>query len=299
MKSDFARLLDALGFWRVDGCLDMRALWPGANHTQLVSCAKLENAERIARMWDGDGANVYFGVNPRKSSCGGRDYLKACVTCHADVDGDSLTKAIHGVPLPTALVSSSNNGTHWYWALEEPTSDWDRVEIVNRKLAVMVQGDKCWDSSRILRVPGTTNRKVGREAAPVVLGDCSGERHSLAELERLTAGIEVPVSAACVVPGFTAGATDPLSNPEQKRFLQDGKWTNRGARFTGKIDRSLSDFDNAVTAYLRGANDTEAARVVWHNPFGKAQERGMGYVKTTLERAKERANEYEAFSEAW
>ena len=64
------------------------------------------------------------------------------------------------VPPPSATVFSGGGG-HAYWLLDEPVEgdDLQFIPLINQKLAERVGGDHVGDLARVLRVPGTQNRK--------------------------------------------------------------------------------------------------------------------------------------------
>ena len=67
------------------------------------------------------------------------------------------------VPLPSLQVrTSSPTNIHHYWLLDEFLDDIESLETGNRSITEYIDADKgCWDANRLLRPPGTTNRKNG------------------------------------------------------------------------------------------------------------------------------------------
>jgi P4 family phage/plasmid primase-like protien len=73
-------------------------------------------------------------------------------------------------PAPSR-VEFSGRGYYALWAIEF-TEDWRRVKRINKWLALQLGGDKCYDVSRVLRLPGTMNPKPDAGwAATVHTGD--------------------------------------------------------------------------------------------------------------------------------
>lgn len=70
-----------------------------------------------------------------------------------------------GMPSPTALVSSGSGGLHVYWALDKPLTlaEWqplaNSLAEATRRHKLMCDTACTVDGARILRVPGTLNRK--------------------------------------------------------------------------------------------------------------------------------------------
>lgn len=64
--------------------------------------------------------------------------------------------------------SGASGGRHAYWSLREAVFP-PELEVLNRRLALALGADDaCWDATRILRPPATTNHKY-RPPAPVTL----------------------------------------------------------------------------------------------------------------------------------
>ena len=60
------------------------------------------------------------------------------------------------------MIVKSGGGAHFYWCLAEPATveEFDLVVDVNLRIAALLGGDQnATDAARILRPPGTYNRK--------------------------------------------------------------------------------------------------------------------------------------------
>ena len=291
--SPMARLLDAIGFWRCRPCdVELRMI-DDVGVRLSVGCSSVANIDRLSaygvrRRW-----NVYWGVNPRlRGELGGRHAVKACVVLHADIDDASPEHAVarleaSPVPPPTACVSSGN-GSHLYWALDDPCYDLSRVEDACRRIARVLDGDSCWDSARILRVPGTTNfpcarkRAAGRVDGRVELVLCERRFVSMSDVESALSGVPLPPIERIGVDVQMDALDSPLSADEvalARALGYGGRWH----------DRSGADWELAVNSFFRGLDDDVVARLLWHAPWGKARERGLGYLRRTMERAKAHA----------
>jgi hypothetical protein len=118
-----------------------------------------------------DGADIYFGVNPRAGREGTKQAVVQCRTLWADLDDiheDQLNRRLIGFPKPSVVVSSGH-GYHLYWLLEQPqdvSGNHSRAcfEHMLRSFCSGIEGDATHDVTRILRLPGFTNLK--REPVP-------------------------------------------------------------------------------------------------------------------------------------
>lgn len=112
------------------------------------------------------GENVYFGVATRNGG-GTKDHIIQFPGLWVDLDFKQTPSAqakesLEACPLPPSAVVSSGGGYHVYWIFREPAtkSDIPTMESYLRRLATYLQADMAGtDAARILRVPGTLNRK--------------------------------------------------------------------------------------------------------------------------------------------
>lgn len=150
-------------------------------------------------------ASVYFGVNPRDRVGGSKDeHVSICRCVFVDFD-DGMTpdRAIEritsaGLPHPTATVSTGG-GVHCYWRLTEPIDKTRFREIQAGLIAKLGSDDKIKDAPRIMRLPGTVNRKPGRGNARCEVVEIAGKRHNSAHLADLVVAKQ-PASAPVAVP---------------------------------------------------------------------------------------------------
>lgn len=89
------------------------------------------------------------------------------------------------IPEPSSKVQSSAPGhEHWYWELNEPITDPNKLENLNRTLALDLGSDiSVWNASRVLRPPETTNFGYGKEERkgkhyPVIVEETSERKYS-------------------------------------------------------------------------------------------------------------------------
>jgi hypothetical protein len=131
---------------------------------------RLEQATAPAYMrWlaheNASGVNVYVAANPLRS--GSRKRTKECIAevhhlyIDIDADGDARMAAIrasHGVPTPTAVISTSPGKYQVLWSVEG--FDFATQELTLKQLASAFGGDAaCTDCNRVIRIPGFDNTK--------------------------------------------------------------------------------------------------------------------------------------------
>jgi hypothetical protein len=113
------------------------------------------------------GANIYFGVNPRAARAGTKDAIRVCRTIWADLDRVSYADAVQRwrprLPEPTAIVNSGH-GIHLYWRLSQAVdvASSDRrleFEAMLKALYRHLGSDSTQDVTRLLRLPGFLNVK--------------------------------------------------------------------------------------------------------------------------------------------
>jgi len=129
---------------------------------------------------------VYWGVAGLRKPTRGRgseaDALSICAVWidvdtkdeqgnrDADLALDGLDNYIAAgrIPPPSATVETGG-GAHAYWLLDSPATgaDLQLIPTLNRELAKRVGGDNVGDLTRVLRVPGTRNRKPEYTDQPV------------------------------------------------------------------------------------------------------------------------------------
>jgi hypothetical protein len=138
--------------------------------------------EAVVRL--GQAADVYVGCALRGRRSGRREGISCGWVAWADCDSAESVRRLTDFAAPPSMVvrSGAAGGRHAYWALREPAAPRE-LEAVNRRLAAALEADDaCWDATRILRPPATTNHKY-RPPAPVVLElYAAHRRYALAEL---------------------------------------------------------------------------------------------------------------------
>lgn len=112
--------------------------------------------------------DVYLAPAVFNGTSGQRQDFKATNVLWTEFDGNTPTEDSLGtVPVPTLRVQSSGkDNQHWYWRLDTPVHEVDKVESLNRALTYQLGGDpSAWDAVQLLRPPGTRNHKRDTETA--------------------------------------------------------------------------------------------------------------------------------------
>lgn len=180
--------------------------------------------DEYTQMMSHAGWDVYYGVLPRLRPSGtNADVPDTTPFLWADVDAKKVGSkplalaALNAFPAPPHIVVDSGGGYHAYWLLTRP-EPLDRAQEVMRWIAKSVDGDNVQDGARILRVPGTYNRKrepilIARYVSwaprrPVRLSDLEGQmpvpKERIAPMQRVRVD-ELPDWLAELV---TAGAPE-------------------------------------------------------------------------------------------
>lgn len=294
--TDFGSLLLAIGHFR-DG---LKTLIKGIREPRRVKdvvVSSLDRAERVAFHLAANGWNVYFGVNPRNGR-GGRDSVAVASVCHVDLDGMSFLPAAldtYGAAgiFPSVIVHSGN-GAHLYWLLSAPSEDINGVERLNAGLAGMVGADSCWDSTRVLRVPGTDNipsdkkRAAGRQTTKCVIDTFSDRAYTLTELQDVVPRVDTTTEVVYVDPPKDI---TPLSTAEEVMYDP--------YVFSNMSDRSAADWALAVRMFTKGAEPEVVYRALWNSPWSsKARQRGFKYMQYTVAKALRHSRELETFVES-
>ncbi len=140
------------------------------------------------------GHNVYFGVCPRRMESGTKEAVSQIHTLWLDLDAkdhkegkEGILSRLQSFPLKPTAVIDSGNGFHAYWALKEPETNKRLVEDYLKALCQALGGDKSsCEVARILRLPGTFNRKNPSNPLPVNIVQLSPEsQHNLSDFDFL------------------------------------------------------------------------------------------------------------------
>ena len=151
---------------------------PGPGSRQLARLAGYwchPAGQRLLRTANAAGSDVFCSVNPtvRDSSRTVSEVRRLQVDL--DTDGDRrVGRLMHDVrlgrvPMPAAVVRSSVGRWQVLWHVDPAAWTVAGAEEANRRLAAAYEGDpSVVDITRVMRVPGFTNCKPGRDGVRVV-----------------------------------------------------------------------------------------------------------------------------------
>jgi hypothetical protein len=179
-----------------------------------VSLADPDLCAATAVALDGENQQVYFGVGARvpglpETSRGHKTEVVAIPGIWLDIDlvspahvsknlpgsDEDVAVLLSAVPLAPTAIISSGHGLHVWWLFDSPLFIHDRNHIIGaEKLAKALQTsiideakrhgwhvDITSDLARVLRLPGTTNRKIPSDLRPVILLFGDGPRYRYEE----------------------------------------------------------------------------------------------------------------------
>lgn len=140
-------------------------------------------------------------------------------TCHPD----------NFLLAPSISVQTSEDRWHTYWMLDKPADPYE-VSVLAKKIAYAHAHQGCdksgWNSTKLLRIPNTMNRKEGKDFA--IVASSSGEIYSMSQLEDAYGDVAIePVREAITeqMPEQTPSIMDALGklqhNPEIVKLYLD------------------------------------------------------------------------------
>ncbi len=263
-------------------------------------------------------AGVFFGVLPRKQRDKGTasDLLNGSVVW-VDLDSkdfadgiDGLRRALARYPIEPSIIVASAHGLHAYWLIREEHEPAE-LSATSKRIAKALGGDHAFDAARILRLPGSLNRKDPANPILVTVEKIEPDRrYNLSELADALDMLGSPCPAlapgpAVASPDSACAATAepaPISIAgavsERVQLLLDLEPKVRGY-FLGRgkpekdqegkqLDASSSgyDFSLAMSLIRNGVTDpAEIATALWYRPDGHSRAKGQRYVELTVQNA--------------
>ncbi len=258
------------------GFIDHRAMFPDGSVTRRA-LSSIRAVEGLLANGNADGCNQYVGTATRISNsvapgAGGKDHLHTTHVIWVDVDferegdAEALDAVLKTFPIPPSMRVASGNGEHIYWVIEpfdlSSAANRARFEQILKGLADYLHADRAaTDSSRVMRVPGTTNypdakkRAKGRtEVLAVLLEHHSDRVYHIDDFE----SFEQRGKALATEKNFTAyaqpDAFDPGVLPEWVETLLEKKQGRLRKRWDGATDglkdTSASGFDQSIADLL-------------------------------------------------
>jgi hypothetical protein len=244
-------------------------------------------------------AGVFYGVLPRRAEGKGKakDTLRG-YAAWTDLDfrdyrgGETECRdGLARFPLsPTALVQSGH-GLHGYWFMKEAEEPHTLVQL-SAGLAEALGGDHVADAARILRLPGTVNRKDPANPVPALIEELDlSRRYNPCDFEEFLGSLSTPsvdgqeparMNSAAVIAGkLSPEVLDLIKRDLRIRNLFEGKG-KPGQDLDGKrFDTTASGYDYSFVLRLarKGVLDeSELATALAHRPDGAAREKGEKYI---------------------
>ncbi len=261
-------------------------------------------------------SDVYFGLGLVGAVASGRGCAKDVryITClWADVDfgtghkkggipphEDAAQSILDRIGIKPSIVVHSGHGLHAYWLLDEPMGQEDGAALLTRRWSNTVGAcahvlgfavDRVHDLSRVLRVPGTFNRK--EDPLPVVVVKANNLRYSYNDIDIWCVDEEYTGATTDVKPVELDHAAEPpamkLAAMIENSLMFKRTWQRN------RIDKkawSASEYDLslATQAVIAGWTDQEIANLILafrqeHNLDVKKAYR-RDYLIKTITRAK-------------
>ena len=234
-----------------------------------------------------------IGLLPRTAAGGTADYVESGCVVWADCDDKDykggraeIYKKIESLyPQPSAVVRSGG-GLHVYYYLGEDTPA-DEIEEANRRLAALINGDKCHDRARVLRLPLSYHCKNPQKIMRLQFVTLEPQReHSILDLldEWPETHNSRPVEIAKIDHIATAGLSVQIKALMQRFIGIRDLWSGIG-KATG--DQTGSGYDYAVARELiwYGADPKEVADAIAYRVQERGKTKPEKYYARTVGRA--------------
>ena len=288
-----------------------------------VHAKTIAEAITTAATWAGE-RDVFYGVGLRRFGLepfrrGGKGDVMVLTAFYADIDvaggshldskkryfpsREAVLAFADALPLRPSLIVWTGGGAHFYWILREPLElasedDRDAADRLLEAWGRLVQAearrrgadvDAVHELARVLRVPGTFNRK-GRAPIPVEVIRDSGSRYNVSDFAELAPAAQAGGSRGANVsvgrPDDDVAAPAKLeallaANPRMKATWECRRTDLRDTSASGYC---LALADGAVAA---GWSDQEVADllVAWRQKVG-ARTKDTIFYTTTITKAR-------------
>ena len=238
--------------------------------------------------------NTYFGVSPRAKKQGKEEYVKqvnclwADLDCKGEKERQERLQKLKNFKLPPSIIVNSGHGYHVYWLLSQPyliKTNQDKLDIKGyiKGLSIALNGDRTFDLSRILRVPGSKNIKDPDNLLPVeILEFKPALRYKLTEFEQFEVDVEDVRLTVDISP-------DEIPDRFWRILGEDSKLkTTWEGKRTNLKDDTRSGYDMALANLLipYGFSDSEIAAILKDSPSGKGQDAKPQYLSYTIGKAR-------------
>jgi P4 family phage/plasmid primase-like protien len=222
------------------------------------------------------GDNIYFGVNPTTQRGSSKDRGKNetiaavnCVFAEFDAKDYSNDKAatlahINSLTHPPSVLIDSGGGYHAYWLLKEPAiigAGVDRQELIDLQAGwvSLVGGDPgAKDLARVLRVPGTENRKYDPARPVNIMWADYDMPYRLAEIDKILKAHQDKQTT----PQLTQPAPAYENNGYKTSDDPGEYWLTRALSEAGKGNRNRMGFWLACQLRDSGLPESNAGQVL-------------------------------------
>lgn len=235
---------------------------------------------------------------------------------------DEVMTVLASYPKPSLIVSTGH-GIHAYWLFRErfilrnAADNAAASELGERWQGWLLRGmqahgwtlDMTWDLARILRVPGTTNRKNKVNPLPVTLMESGGKQYDWLELSKLIPGdIKTKLPAAVKMNGI--GSLKLSENQILDGDVLNALRKKYKAKFDDSFDRvkplpggkqSASDYDASLAMYgvMMGCSDQQIADllIVSRRTAGQDLKLRQDYYANTISSARRELQKNDSIEE--
>ncbi|MDF1561947.1 MAG: hypothetical protein P1V51_02815 [Deltaproteobacteria bacterium] len=307
--------LDAL-FEDLDGVIEVRILGDSAGavvHRRWFDSAEdlVEDLPALTAMAESAGAGIFFGVLPRGGTNQSRaEHALPGRVVWADLDFDKYEGGeeearvrLHQVPYHPVARVHSGHGLHAYWLLNETRSPEELVAF-SQTIRRILGSDAVADAARIMRLPGSVNRKDPDNPVETHIEIFESYQHF--NPEEFREALEETAPMASERPQHTSSPPPPVEYDDElpaevaRLMVEDNKLRNlfRGRGKTGRdrqgnpLDESSSGYDFSLALHLIEAGITEPLAIgttIACRPDGAALAKGDRYIARTVARALEAA----------
>jgi hypothetical protein len=275
--------------------------------------AQLAALPELMLLGEHERAGVFIGVLPRREKNKGKAIDTASGrVAWIDIDfkdfqgGEEEARALLAkFGLQPTLIVRSGHGIHCYWLLTETLRSADLADL-SKLLAAALGGDHAFDAARLLRLPGTYNRKDPSAPILTTIELLDPERVCTAEALRAAARDALPpadesdpgndedfddsaVGEDQDLPGnLPASILALISLRKSIRGLFHGEGKTEAGPDGKRTDTSSSGYDWSFALAVARAgitNVAEIATAILCRPDGGARRKGTDYANRTATKA--------------
>ena len=238
-----------------------------------------EQLAAFVRKWNTkkDYIGVYHAVATRNGG-GKKEHIVEIPALWAEIDYKDTPEVeaknrLGEFPFPPSAVVNSGGGLHNYWFLKEPATKEDipKVEKVLKQLVAALGADpSAAEAARILRIPGTINRKY-EEPREVKLAYCYSEkRYNLEDISDFLP--DIPDTPETSFDSTEGNEADRLVNlctfmqhcDENRKILSEPEWycmVSNLARCQGG-PRKIHDLSRGYPGYSREETNSKILHAI-------------------------------------